>query len=108
MLCRVHVYPIDFCILIISCYSVKPQSHDVPKPDGHIRMVCISDTHNRTNNLKLPEGDILVHAGDFSNVGLEGDIYRFTEFLSNQHHKYKVRVTDTHNFKILSWYKIRI
>lgn len=85
---------------------MEPQSYDVLKLDGHIRMVCISDTHNRTDNLKLPEGDILVHAGDFSNVGLEGDIYRFVEFLSSQHHKHKVRVTNAHNFKILSCYKI--
>ena len=70
--------------------SVEPQSYDVSKPDGHIRMVCISDTHNRTDGLKIPEGDILIHAGDFSNVGLEGDIRRFTEFLSWQHHKHKV------------------
>ena len=86
-------YSINSFILLTflnSHYSVEPQSYDVPKPDGHIRMVCISDTHNRTDNLKLPDGDILIHAGDFSNVGLEGDIHRFTEFLTKQHHKHKV------------------
>lgn len=76
---------------------MEPQSHDVPKPEGHIRMVCISDTHSRTGNLKLPDGDILIHAGDFSNVGLEGDIRRFTEFLTGQHHKHKVTVTKQQN-----------
>lgn len=83
---------IQYTLLI---FSVEPQSHDVPKPDGHIRMVCISDTHNRTDGLKVPDGDILIHAGDFSNVGLEGDIYRFTEFLTSQHHKHKVAVITT-------------
>ena len=70
---------------------VDPQPHDIPKPDGHIRMVCISDTHNRTDNLEVPPGDILVHAGDFSNVGLEGDVRRFKEFLAKLPHKHKVR-----------------
>lgn len=82
---------IDIHMYVLHC-SVEPQSYEVPKPDGHIRMVCISDTHNRTDGLKLPDGDILIHAGDFSNVGLEGDIRRFTEFLTWQHHKHKVTV----------------
>lgn len=77
--------------------SIEPQSYDVPKPEGHIRMVCISDTHNRTDNLKLPDGDILIHAGDFSNVGLEGDVRRFTEFLTWQHHKHKIIIAGNHD-----------
>ena len=60
-------------------------------------MVCISDTHDCTDNLKLPDGDILVHAGDFSDVGLEDDIHRFTEFLTQQHHKHKVTVAKLSN-----------
>ncbi|KUI61071.1 Metallophosphoesterase domain-containing protein 1 [Cytospora mali] len=31
------------------------------------RFVCISDTHNQT--LKLPKGDVLIHAGDLTNQG---------------------------------------
>lgn len=31
------------------------------------RFVCISDTHNR--NVKLPRGDVLIHAGDITNLG---------------------------------------
>lgn len=31
------------------------------------RFVCISDTHNR--NVKLPKGDVLIHAGDITNLG---------------------------------------
>ena len=30
------------------------------------RVVCISDTHNRFRELAIPEGDILIHAGDIS------------------------------------------
>lgn len=29
--------------------------------------MCVSDTHNR--NVKLPKGDVLIHAGDISNLG---------------------------------------
>lgn len=31
------------------------------------RIVCISDTHNC--QVKLPAGDVLIHAGDLTNKG---------------------------------------
>eukprot|EP00913_Durusdinium_trenchii_P034946 g32688.t1 len=37
-----------------------------PKKEGLVRMVAISDTHLLHENLPLPEGDLLVHAGDLS------------------------------------------
>ena len=37
-----------------------------PKPEGAVRFVCISDTHGRLISEPLPEGDVLLHAGDFS------------------------------------------
>src|SRR4051812_40226777 len=37
------------------------------RPTQRTRIVCISDTHNKT--LKLPKGDVLIHAGDLTNQG---------------------------------------
>jgi len=34
-----------------------------------MRIVCIADTHEKHAQVKLPEGDILIHAGDFTWVG---------------------------------------
>ena len=36
------------------------------------RIVCISDTHNCT--VKLPEGDVLIHAGDLTNQGSYSEV----------------------------------
>lgn len=36
------------------------------------RIVCISDTHNCT--VKLPKGDILIHAGDITNQGSYSEV----------------------------------
>ena len=37
------------------------------KPQKKLRIVCISDTHNNHRLLKtIPDGDILIHAGDFT------------------------------------------
>lgn len=56
-----------------------------------LKIVAISDTHALHNKMKheLPEGDVLVHAGDLTNVGETSDIASFNAFLHNQKHKYK-------------------
>ena len=40
-------------------------------PNNHLRIVTISDTHGKhrklTENNMLPDGDIIIHAGDFTN-----------------------------------------
>lgn len=51
--------------------------------------MCISDTHGLTDNLKLPEGDVLIHAGDFTNVGSPDDVEKFNDYLKKQDFKYK-------------------
>jgi hypothetical protein len=35
-----------------------------PTPHEHVRIVCISDTHNEHEGVYVPMGDVLVHAGD--------------------------------------------
>ena len=47
-----------------------------------IRIVCISDTHCKTTNLKVPEGDLLIHAGDFTSRGTLKEVIHFNEFIS--------------------------
>lgn len=36
------------------------------------RIVCISDTHNCT--VRLPKGDVLIHAGDLTNQGTYSEV----------------------------------
>ena len=36
------------------------------------RFVCISDTHN--SNVHLPDGDVLIHAGDLTNQGSHSEV----------------------------------
>jgi len=54
-----------------------------------VRFVLISDTHNRTDELHLPEGDILLHAGDFTMFGFPSEVDQFNEFLGREKHKFK-------------------
>ena len=49
-----------------------------------VRFVCISDTHNKHDALKLPDGDVLLHAGDFSGVGSPKEVAAFAQWFAGQ------------------------
>jgi hypothetical protein len=70
-----------------------------PKIPGHVRFVCISDTHTRTKGLaeKIPDGDVLIHAGDFTNVGEISGVKQFSEFLHSLPHPHKIVIAGNHD-----------
>ena len=71
-------------------YKVLPSlPAGASKPQGHVRFVCISDTHNRHEKVDLPDGDVLLHAGDFTWDGKQADVENFCKFLQSVSHKYK-------------------
>lgn len=57
-----------------------------------MKIVCISDTHNRAYNLagkfRLPAADILIHAGDATLGGTVDEIMQFNEWLGDIKHNY--------------------
>ena len=58
-----------------------------------IRIVCISDTHNLTDREDfpdIPDGDILIHTGDFTICGKEEDVIKFNDWIGTLPHEYKV------------------
>jgi len=62
------------------------------------RIVCLSDTHGRHASLAVPEGDVLVHAGDFSMNGRPEEIERFDRWLAGLPHAHKVVIAGNHDF----------
>lgn len=54
-----------------------------------MKIVCISDTHNRHKKLNIPNADILIHAGDFSTSNINS-IISFNEWLGLLPHKHKI------------------
>lgn len=61
------------------------------------KIVCISDTHTEHYKLKVPDGDILIHAGDFTNRGEQQDIINFANWLRVQPHSRKIVVPGNHD-----------
>lgn len=73
-------------------------TYPAPKPEGNKRIVILSDTHSLHDRLgPIPEGDILIHAGDFSNVGSLGDCEGFGQFLASLPHPHKVVIAGNHD-----------
>ena len=67
------------------------------RDDGVVRIVLISDTHNKHKMLELPEGDILIHAGDFTNDGTEEEIREFDAWLASLDYQHKILVPGNHD-----------
>ena len=53
------------------------------------KFVLISDTHNKHNKIELPEGNILIHSGDFSGVGRESEVKNFFKWIEKQSDKFE-------------------
>uniref|UniRef100_A0A8C3AZH2 Metallophosphoesterase domain containing 2a n=1 Tax=Cyclopterus lumpus TaxID=8103 RepID=A0A8C3AZH2_CYCLU len=64
-------------------HMVDPIPYDNPKPAGHTRFVCVSDTHSRTDGIQMPYGDVLLHTGDFTELGLPSEVKKFNDWLEN-------------------------
>jgi Icc-related predicted phosphoesterase len=62
------------------------------------RVVIISDTHNLHRSIKVPDGDILIHAGDLTRRGDLADVHDFNAFLGTLPHRHKVVIAGNHDF----------
>uniref|UniRef100_A0A7S1Q501 Calcineurin-like phosphoesterase domain-containing protein n=1 Tax=Alexandrium catenella TaxID=2925 RepID=A0A7S1Q501_ALECA len=77
--------------------AVAPVRHEAPvqqprPPLREVRIVHLSDTHAMHRDIEgqfpLPEGDVLVHTGDFSNHGTDAEIADFDAWLGEVGRRY--------------------
>ena len=45
----------------------------------------------------MPKGDVLLHAGDFTTIGLEHEIQNFNDWLKELPYQYKVVIAGNHD-----------
>jgi Icc-related predicted phosphoesterase len=62
------------------------------------RIVAISDTHGFYHDINIPDGDILVHAGDITGQGTFECLEDFNEWLGAQPHKHKIVIAGNHDW----------
>ena len=63
-----------------------------------MRLVVIGDTHGQHDALDVPDGDILIHTGDFCSVGALFEVRKFGRFLARLPHAHKIVIAGNHDF----------
>lgn len=61
------------------------------------KIVIISDTHNQHERLSIPEGDILLHAGDLSVLGKYEKVEKFLHWMEWLPHTHKIFIAGNHD-----------
>ena len=69
------------------------------KPEGAVRLVCMSDTHTLHEKFegKIPDGDIFVHSGDFTVNGGAEETDAFIRWIASLNFKAKIVVGGNHD-----------
>lgn len=65
-----------------------------------MRIVFLSDTHNRLGSINVPDGDILVHAGDFCGHGRLSEVKQFNDEIGGLPHKHKIVIAGNHDWPL--------
>jgi predicted phosphodiesterase len=65
---------------------------------GTLRIVVISDTHGMHHRLRIPPGDVLVHAGDLTAEGGFDGVSQLNDWLSGVPHAHKIVIAGSHDF----------
>jgi len=67
-----------------------------------MRLVCISDTHGRHSKRgrmpRVPDGDVLIVAGDITSDGSKQATQLFNTFLGRQPHTHKIIIAGNHDW----------
>lgn len=71
-----------------------------------MKAIAISDTHSRHNYVTVPEGDVLIHAGDISTLGSRSQVSNFLYWFSRLPHKHKIFVGGNHDWLLAKYENI--
>lgn len=62
-----------------------------------MKLVCISDTHGDHEQVSLPDGDVLIHAGDLTGHGTELETRAFMQWFGAQDFAHKLCIAGNHD-----------
>jgi len=87
----IQINSLDAVVHLEYTPSTLPPLKDVAATHGGgewTRFVCISDTHSRT--FEIPDGDVLVHSGDLTKIGMGYELKAVMEWICGLPHKIKM------------------
>ncbi|KAK9414034.1 putative Calcineurin-like phosphoesterase [Seiridium unicorne] len=90
--------PLEIIALWIYWIAIWLRGNPVQPPRNKkaIKIVCLSDTHDGIVD-SVPEGDLLIHAGDLTNSGTAAAIQKQVDWLASLGHKHKVLIGGNHD-----------
>ena len=62
-----------------------------------MQLTIISDTHGTHYDLKLKQGDLLIHAGDITEYGTEEEVIDFLKWFAKQPFEHKIFIAGNHD-----------
>ncbi|CAG0906980.1 unnamed protein product [Cyprideis torosa] len=67
------------------CMKIRVKPPTKPPDEDKVRFVCMSDTHSLTHKIRfpIPEGDVFLHAGDFTRCGTLKEVSAFNEWIGD-------------------------
>ena len=66
-----------------------------------MRIVAIADTHTFTDGFTVPDGDVLIHAGDMCRGGSLEELRGVATWLAAQPHRHKIVVAGNHDWSFV-------
>jgi len=64
-----------------------------------MRLVCLSDTHSLHRSIPaIPDGDVLIHAGDCLGVGTLDNLEDLNDWLGTLPHRHKIVIAGNHDW----------
>lgn len=83
------------CVFLArALYTWRPPLPAQPVADP-VSVVCVSDTHN--SQPALPDGDVLIHAGDLTQSGSARELQATIDWLRAQTHPAKIVIAGNHD-----------
>lgn len=90
---------------IYACRTTASTPSPASPAEQQIHVVCIADTHN--HQPALSDGDLLLHAGDLSELGSFEELQAQLDWLNTQPHRHKVVVAGNHDSLLDRAYRSR-
>ena len=83
------------CTFLACKLYAWPRRTPPPPCSSLVTIICISDTHN--SQPALPDGAILIHAGDMTQSGTHKELQATLDWLQRQPHRIKIVIAGNHD-----------
>lgn len=100
----IATFPLHFLVTLVYHLVLLLRGRPFRPPKGKrpIIVVCLSDTHDQIVS-SVPDGDLLIHAGDLTTKGTAADIQKQIDWLDSLPHRHKIVIAGNHD----SWFDVR-